>query len=297
MKKQKWLSALLATGITVFAALVSCNMANDADVEVIKTGRELLENFVSPLDTLQILDHYEAVGAKSCCYANTDGSSGPANQWDDHCPSELAIDGDTGTRWSSNYEGGIHSPAWTDNRHWLTIDLGEIKQNITTIKLTFRGWGGSHVTDYEIYISDDDDLGDAVVGSKKIKSGTNSDTSGMTINLDTPVNGRYIQLRCKPGNASTEQCIAEFQIPFEPRVEGFSDVDTSYLETVFFRGKALLPGVTNPARVKELSALLEDAENLIRMTPPENLNEKIIFQEQVDSVARPLIALVNSLAL
>ncbi|MDR2785014.1 MAG: discoidin domain-containing protein, partial [Treponema sp.] len=182
-------------------------------------------------------------------------------------------------------------------RHWLTIDLGEIKQNITNIKLTFRNSGDNHVTDYEIYISDEDDLGDAAVSAKKIKSGTNSSRSGMTIELDTPASGRYIQLRCNPGDASTEQCIAEFQIPFEQRIEGFSDVDTSYLAAAFYQGKALLPGVTNPTRVKELSTLLEDAKDLIRMTTPENLNEKIIFQEQVDSVARPLIALVNSLAL
>ncbi|GHV82413.1 hypothetical protein AGMMS49991_09710 [Spirochaetia bacterium] len=293
MKKQKWLLALL--GALVLAALFSCNMENKADGEAIKAER--LENFVSPLDLLKIVDHYEAVGATACCYANTDGSSGPLNTYGDHCPPELAIDGLTGTRWSSNYQGGIHTAAWTDNRHWLTVDLGEVRDNITTIKLVFRNSGSNHVTNYQLYISDDDDLADTVIASKLIKTGTNSSMAGVTIPLDTPVSGRYIQLRCNVGTASTEQCIAEFQVPFEPRVEGFTDIDTSYLKTAFIRGQAVLPNLTNPARVKELSALLEKAKPLVLMTPPEGINDKIIFQEQVDSVAKPLITLINSLAI
>jgi len=59
----------------------------------------------------------------------------------DNCPPENAVDGDTGTRWSS---------AYSDNQ-WITIDLGGMK-NITEIRLN---WEAAYGISYILQVSDD----------------------------------------------------------------------------------------------------------------------------------------------
>jgi hypothetical protein len=298
--KQRFLRPyLLPTGILLgaaffTAAFAGCSLENNAEIETITASRSL--EFASPLDTTKILDHYEAVGAKVCCYANTDGSSGAANPWGDDCPPEKAIDNDTDTFWSSNYEGGADHGAGWDNRHWITIDLGEVKTDIPDLRFYFRS-ADRAFTDYELYASELDDLGAAPPAEKMIKTGTLSPyASPSTIQLDTPINARYIQLRCKTGNATTEQAINEFVLPFPLRVEGFAGIDTSYLETAAARGTEILPQVKTVAGTTKLSALLFTAKDLLAQEQPENIFFQVDFQKELDATAKDLIAFINAFA-
>ncbi|MEU6846885.1 discoidin domain-containing protein [Streptomyces sp. NPDC046716] len=105
-------------------------------------------------------------------------------------PAAYAVDGDTGTRWSS---------AATDNQ-WLQVDLGAS----ATLSKVVLNWEAAYAKDYKIQVSDN--------GStwSDLKSVTGSD--GGTDTLDVSGSGRYVRMTGVTRATQYGYSLWEFQV-------------------------------------------------------------------------------------
>ena len=87
--------------------------------------------------------------------------------------SNLAVDGDEGTRWESG---------WTSEEEWLYVDLGKVTE-VTSVRLM---WEGAYATSYKLQFSDDEEN-----WTTKYQT---SDCKGGTENLEVSGNTRFVRI-------------------------------------------------------------------------------------------------------
>jgi hypothetical protein len=280
-------------------------LINQVKLAIKKNTALIPEDFVSPLtgveNVVTLFDLTSATAsASACCWATTTSDGGGnTNLWGDDFQPYKAIDSNNNTTWSSNYEGGGTHPAGWDNRHWLTIDLKSEQQYIYQLEYRPRGSGDNYVTDYEIYIGNTAYTGDVAASDLAAKGTLTANQDEKTITLTPPKSGRYIQIRCEEGDASTEQTVGELRVKLITGTT-FAGIETSYITTAYTKGQlelaALTAGTQNHTK---LTALLATAESLKdEVTTGTSLDEKLAdaaTQIQIDAAALALIRGINKL--
>ncbi|MCT4597808.1 MAG: discoidin domain-containing protein [Vallitalea sp.] len=179
--------------------LVVGNISNKVQECVIREGGRYVTTSIKPytLVTFSIaptLDiDYNAASNKSAT-----ASSYESNPFHDYSPSQ-AIDGDTDTRWASDWE----------DEESITIDLGEEKSVVGVDLLWENGW----TNEYEILVSSNN----TNWTTAKHVNGSNMDIIEIddmyptTINF-APVTGRYVMLKGVNRNQSYGYSLYEMQI-------------------------------------------------------------------------------------
>ena len=92
----------------------------------------------------------------------------------DYTPAAAAFDGDTGTRWSSQF----------GDDQWLQVDLGQVA-SIERIELV---WESAHARAYELQVSDDGETGWTTIHAT-------SDGAGGTETVPVDGEGRYVRMQ------------------------------------------------------------------------------------------------------
>ncbi len=122
-----------------------------------------------------------------------------ANQYNGNVDSiaAFAVDGDRKTRWSSDY----FNDSVPDNA-WIYVDLGQK----TTVKTVLIYWEDAFAKDFNIEVSDDANSWTTVA---KID---NNKSKNVTVNLDKPVETRYVKIDCKKRFTQYGYSIFEIEI-------------------------------------------------------------------------------------
>lgn len=193
---------------------------------------------------------------------------------------DFVNDGDDKTKWDSNFIKGNNA----DKNAWVTIDLGEEKNEIT--QLIVKYFNKIYPTDYEVQISSDNENWETV---KEIKKDHNGPTNPIdSINFETPKNSRYVRLFFKQlntGAAGNGVGITELMIMGKYIKE--VEVDYSDLSNLINEVKEKDLSSYTEASVNNLNTILQEAEIL--------LNNKEATQEQIDMEVKKLQEAVNSL--
>lgn len=109
---------------------------------------------------------------------------------------DFLVDGDLGKvndGWSSNVRRWVDNPE--EAEEWAALDLGEVVRNITQVVLYPRsGAGGYFPVDYSIEISEDGENWISVYACEGNDSSERGDASPHTIELENPVDTRYIRV-------------------------------------------------------------------------------------------------------
>jgi hypothetical protein len=191
-----------------------CDFENDA-------GDNVESRFVSPVSKLEIVTPQAA--------ASSDTASGDEND------ASKAIDGELSTFWSTvQLNQWTHTDLSVTNPsaplygllHWITIDLGQVVDNLTKFQFHGRVGGSAPLSDVDIYVSEEVNLKvniqRAVNAGKAWKAGSGSgwrtnvavgdwetpvvfkDITG----VENPISARYIQIRPTAGRGDDEDWAA-----------------------------------------------------------------------------------------
>ena len=193
---------------------------------------------------------------------------------------DFVNDGDDKTKWDSNAIKGNNAA----ENSWLTIDLGEEKNEIT--QLIIKYFNKIYPTDYEVQISSDNENWETI---KTIEKEPNGPTYPIeSIKFDPAISARYVRLlfnELNSGAAGNGVGITEFMIM--GRYVKEVEVDYSKLLNLINEVKEKdLTGYTKLS-VDTLNTVLEESELLS--------NNKEATQEQVDIQVEKLQEAVNNL--
>jgi hypothetical protein len=209
--------------------------------------------------------------------------------------------------------------------HFLTIDLGEIKNNIRRVWYLPRN-AGTLIAQYEIWVSDTDiGVNPQADGAVKVAAGEWPWTSKIWLAAEFDFcSARYIQIRSfldGDGSNLTSGANSWFSVGgCEINVDIYGDFDgtisTANLESTYVEGVSIFRGLSNPytLRYKTLETLLygeweeveipsaepegESTKELQLKTPgakqlleseiPQDFEEKIQFQQSLDDMTRAI---------
>jgi hypothetical protein len=240
MKKRfLWVPWLLISALACGSIVLGCNWENKAQDERPPLMSSLIEDEVVKFN---VSGEFHPHGGLACCYARTVADpniindTGPFNPYSDDNPPSNAWNETLGSWWQSNYSGAgeDHGEGW-DGRHWMSVDLGEAKTFNTFILINSK----ANTTNYEIYISDNDDLRIVPNPEKMVKTGTLDSGNGTkTIYLDSDVTARYVQFRCQVAANTADRTIDEIWVEYR-EVEGFTGIITDSLINAYSRGLIL----------------------------------------------------------
>lgn len=246
----------IALGFAAIVFPLACNLSNDA----IDSDGE----FASPYRSIEYSQwgsnnlSSNGVTAHACCGKSpADGADGPVS---------YAINGNAANFWHSNWgmtlntadghltdqtaltklDGSVTTVAEyvAENipmgAHWITLDLGTVVPNLARLGYLRRpGGGNGAITNYEVYISDEDigwDTSHAVLVAKGNWTGKDDYVYAAFV----PTAARYIQLRERFASAGTSNYASAANI-----IVGTSDNadvprDISWIMPVYAKGMAVL---------------------------------------------------------
>ena len=136
-----------------------------------------------------------------------------------------ALDGDSSTNWHSQY-----SPTAASAPHWVTLDLGESRENVAYFDYLARIDGNNNgaAKDYEVYVSDDPNDFGASVASGTLKNVAYTQRIKLT-----PKNGRYVKFVIKTDySGSNFGSAAEMNVELLPTAVEEDKVATPQKPTV-----------------------------------------------------------------
>lgn len=136
-----------------------------------------------------------------------------------------ALDGDSSTNWHSQY-----SPTAASAPHWVTLDLGESRENVAYFDYLARIDGNNNgaAKDYEVYVSDDSNDFGAPVASGTLKNVAYTQRIKLT-----PKNGRYVKFVIKTDySGSNFGSAAEMNVELLPTAVEEDKVATPQKPTV-----------------------------------------------------------------
>jgi hypothetical protein len=253
MKKQ---CVYIALGFAVIIFPLACRLSNDAldsDGEFTSPYRSIVyEQWGS-----HILSG-DGVTAHACCGKSpADGSDGPAS---------YAINSNAADFWHSNWGMTLNTAdghlsdatAFTDldgnatsvgeyvtenipmGAHWITLDLGTVVPNLARLGYLRRpGGGNGAITNYEVYISDEDigwDTSRATLAAKGSWTGKDDYVFASFV----PAAARYIQLRERFSSATTSNYASAANIILGTSNNFDVSTDFSWIMPIYAKGMMVL---------------------------------------------------------
>jgi hypothetical protein len=246
----------IALGFAAIVFPLACNLSNDA---IDSDGK-----FTSPYRSIEYSQwgsnnlSGNGVTAHACCGKSpADGSDGPAS---------YAINGNAANFWHSNWGMTLNTAdghlsdttaltidgssttvgAYVTEKypnggaHWITLDLGQVVPNLARLGYLRRPGGGNGViTNYEVYISDED-IGWDTSHAALVAKGTWAGKDDYVYAAFVPAAARYIQLRALFTSVGSSNYASAANI-----IVGTSDnsdvpTDISWIMPVYAKGMAVL---------------------------------------------------------
>ena len=180
---------------------------------------------------------------------------------------DFVNDGDDKTKWDSNFIKGNNA----SENAWITIDLGEDKNEIT--QLIVKYFNKIYPTNYDVQISEDNENWETI---KEIQKPHNGPTYPIdSIDFENPISARYLRLFFKElntGAAGNGVGVSELMIMGKYIEE--IPVDYSVLNSLINEIKVKDLSNYTKASVNNLNTALREAELL--------LDNKEVTQEQIN---------------
>lgn len=178
-------------------------------------------------------------------------------------------DDNTDTKWDSNFIKGPDA----DENAWITIDLGEEKNEINQIVVKY--FNKIYATNYDVQISSDNQNFETVKNVTKDHNGPTHPND--TIDFENPISARYVRLFFKElNNAAIGNGVGITEFIIMGRYVSEEEVDTSSLSNLIkeLKGKDL--SKYTKASVEELNNTIASAEKLLS---DGNLTEELVNNE------------------